>query len=48
MNDKATALAARLIRNFEGAALEPFERAPHYASRGTRLAIYVAAPHARG
>jgi uncharacterized cupin superfamily protein len=43
MNDKATALAARLIRNFDSAALEPFERAPLYASRGARLAAGTAA-----
>lgn len=43
MNDKAAALAARLIRNFNTAALQHEVREPLYDSRGTRLARGTAA-----
>ena len=38
MNDKATALAAQLIRNFDTSPLRSSSRAPLYESLGTRLA----------
>jgi uncharacterized cupin superfamily protein len=37
MNDKARELASRLVRNVHSVPLENFERAPLYASTGTRL-----------
>ena len=43
MNDAAAALAARLIRNFDTAPREAFERAPLYACEGARLARGTAA-----
>jgi len=42
-SDKAAALAARLIRNFNSAELTPFSRDPLYESQGTRLATGTAA-----
>ena len=38
MNDRAKALAAKLIRNFNDAPMESLVRAPHYDSSGARLA----------
>ena len=43
MNDKSTALAAQLIRNFKTAPLQPQTREPLYASQGARLAAGTAA-----
>jgi uncharacterized cupin superfamily protein len=45
LDDKAAALAARLIRNFHTAELKPFQRDPLYQSLGTRLATGTAARH---
>lgn len=39
MNEKARALAAKLIRNFNEVPEERFIREPHYDSSGARLAI---------
>lgn len=38
MNDRAKALAAKLIRNFNDAPMESLVREPHYDSSGARLA----------
>jgi uncharacterized cupin superfamily protein len=38
MNDKAQALAAQLIRNFDSAPKRPWSRGPLYETLGTRLA----------
>ena len=43
MNDRAKALAASLIRNFNDVPLERLVREPHYDSRGARLARGTAA-----
>jgi uncharacterized cupin superfamily protein len=43
MNDKAQALAAALIRNFNEASMTRLERQPHYDSTGARLARGTAA-----
>lgn len=43
MTEKAPALAAKLIRNFNEVTLEPLLREPHYDSRGARLASGTAA-----
>jgi uncharacterized cupin superfamily protein len=43
MSDKAAALAAKLIRNFNEEPLERLLREPHYDSRGSRLARGTAA-----
>jgi uncharacterized cupin superfamily protein len=43
MNDRAKALSATLIRNFNDAALQSFVREPHYDSRSARLAPGTAA-----
>lgn len=43
VNDRAKALAARLIRNFNTAALERFVREPQYDSQSARLARGTAA-----
>jgi uncharacterized cupin superfamily protein len=43
MNESQSALAARLIRNFDTAALEPQRRDPLYESQGARLAQGTAA-----
>jgi uncharacterized cupin superfamily protein len=43
VNDKARALAAKLIRNFNDVPLERLLREPHYDSRGVRLARGTAA-----
>jgi uncharacterized cupin superfamily protein len=43
MNDRARALAASLIRNFNEVPLERLVREPHYDSAGTRLARGTAA-----
>jgi uncharacterized cupin superfamily protein len=43
MTDKATELAAALIRNFDAATMTPLLREPHYDSRGARLARGTAA-----
>lgn len=43
MNDRATALAAALIRNFNDAPAERFVREPGYDSVGARLAVGTAA-----
>lgn len=43
MNDRAKALAASLIRNFNEAPLERLLREPHYDSTGARLARGTAA-----
>ena len=43
MNDRAKALAASLIRNFNNAPMDNFVRAPLYESMGTRLARGTAA-----
>lgn len=43
MNDRAQALAAALIRNFNDVPLKRFVREPHYDSHGARLAHDTAA-----
>ena len=43
MNDRATALAALLIRNFNDAPMDSFVRDPLYDSKGARLARGTAA-----
>ena len=43
MNERAQALAAALIRNFNDAPQEPLQREPHYDSQGARLAQGTAA-----
>lgn len=43
MNDRAKALAAALIRNFNDAPMERFVREPHYDATGARLARGTAA-----
>lgn len=43
MNERAQALAAALIRNFNDAPMERIVREPHYDSTGTRLAPGTAA-----
>jgi uncharacterized cupin superfamily protein len=43
MTDRATTLAAALIRNFNDAPMTPLQREPHYDSAGARLARGTAA-----
>jgi uncharacterized cupin superfamily protein len=43
MNDRANALAAALIRNFNDVSMDDFVRAPLYESKGARLARGTAA-----
>lgn len=43
MNDKANTLAAALIRNYNTAPMERFQREPLYDAVGARLAIGTAA-----
>jgi hypothetical protein len=43
MNEKASKLSARLIRNFNDSEMESFVRAPLYESAGVRLGTDTAA-----